>query len=209
VAARKDDATSEASCPAGYTLTGCSCHSFWNSCDGARIENGKCKAYSNWRARGVYAYATCGRLGATNMQNHHGPKSGNWDDAPSKVTCPSGTSLTGCTCYSPYDNCDGAAFVGNTCIAFNSWRGPGVYAQARCGVIPGASGWTQVMSGRSGRNDDAQAKASCPAGKTLTGCTCYSPWHACDGAQPSGNTCVAFNKGGGAGVYAYARCASI
>merc|ERR1711924_519445 len=61
-----------------------------------------------------------------------GPKSAKHDDAPSKAHCPSGSKLTGCMCWSPWESCDGAESQGNTCTAYNSYRGNGVYATARC-----------------------------------------------------------------------------
>jgi len=65
-----------------------------------------------------------------------------------------------------------------------------------------------VKSEKSAKHDDAPTKAACPAGTTLTGCSCYSPWHSCDGAKADSNTCVAFNKSGGNGVFAHAVCLS-
>jgi hypothetical protein len=63
-----------------------------------------------------------------------GSKSGRADDAPSYASCSSGYTLTGCTCYSPWNSCDGAKpdRAKNRCIAFNMSGGAGVYAEATC-----------------------------------------------------------------------------
>ena len=59
----------------------------------------------------------------------------------------------------------------------------------------------------SGKADDAQSIAQCPANTILVSCSCYSPFDSCgDGAKPYANNCVAFNRLGGAGVYAQALC---
>ncbi|RKZ93177.1 MAG: hypothetical protein DRR19_01925 [Candidatus Parabeggiatoa sp. nov. 1] len=70
---------------------------------------------------------------------------------------------------------------------------------------------TDVEGSKSGRADDAPSYASCPSGYTLTGCTCQSPWNSCDGAKPdrANNRCIAYNKSGGAGVFAEATCCKV
>ncbi|CAE8674203.1 unnamed protein product [Polarella glacialis] len=203
----KDDSPTSASCPSGTVLTGCVCYSPWSACDGAKSSGNTCTAYNNGGS-GVYAQARCASLpGASKWSEVLSGKSGSKDDNPTSASCPSGTVLTGCTCYSPWKGCDGAKSSGNTCTAYNN-GGSGVYAQARCGSIPGASKWSEVLSGKSGGKDDNPTSAACPTGTYLTGCTCYSPWNACDGAKASGNTCTAYNNGG-SGVYAQARCGAI
>jgi hypothetical protein len=67
-----------------------------------------------------------------------------------------------------------------------------------------------VEGPRSGKSDDSPSYAVCPDGYTLTGCSCHSPWDACDGAKPdfANNQCVAYNNDG-KGVSAYAICCKI
>eukprot|EP00747_Dinoflagellata_sp_TGD_P103152 gnl/TRDRNA2_/TRDRNA2_168871_c0_seq8.p1 gnl/TRDRNA2_/TRDRNA2_168871_c0~~gnl/TRDRNA2_/TRDRNA2_168871_c0_seq8.p1 ORF type:complete len:601 (-),score=25.28 gnl/TRDRNA2_/TRDRNA2_168871_c0_seq8:272-2074(-) len=121
-------------CPVPTTLTGCTCYSPDDSCKGAVFQNYRCFAYPNdngW----VVAQARCGEL----------PHSSGWidvtsllsavDDASITAECPHGKTLTGCTCNSPQDSCDGAQSSGNTCTAYANGNGGAVVAQARCGVI--------------------------------------------------------------------------
>jgi len=54
--------------------------------------------------------------------------------------------------------------------------------------------------------DDASSDVLCSPEETLTGCDCYSPWGACDGAYSNSQLCQAFNKSNGKGVYAVAQC---
>ncbi len=64
-----------------------------------------------------------------------------------------------------------------------------------------------IESARSGAGDDAPASASCGVNEMLTGCTCYSPWDSCDGARATAvRTCTAYNRNGGAGVFANGIC---
>jgi hypothetical protein len=147
------------------------------------------------------------------VETRVGPKSGTGDDAPSFVTCASGYTLTGCDCHSPWFSCDGAYTSGSTCVAFNRNGGAGVYAVAQCMRINGIIAATSDRwSARSGGGDDNPTSVACPTNMTLTGCSCYSPWAACDGAKPSVvgglETCTAYNDGG-SGVYAIARCTDL
>ncbi len=68
-----------------------------------------------------------------------------------------------------------------------------------------------VEGPRSGKSDDSPSYAVCPEGYTLTGCSCNTPWAACDGSKPDfdNNQCIAFNKDDGNGVYAWAICCKI
>ena len=40
----KDDDLASVSCPDDYTLVGCSCHSWWQHCEGAWTEGNTCYA---------------------------------------------------------------------------------------------------------------------------------------------------------------------
>lgn len=59
-------------------------------------------------------------------------QSGNRDDDPTSVACPTDYTLTGCSCYSPWRGCsDGGYTEGNKCIAKSNGDSP-VFAKARC-----------------------------------------------------------------------------
>ena len=65
LSATADDSPSYAICPNGYTLTGCTCYSPWNSCDGAysEITKNQCDAFANGHSGGsVYASAICCKI---------------------------------------------------------------------------------------------------------------------------------------------------
>jgi hypothetical protein len=129
----RDDQTTTAKCPRGYTITGCSCHSWWKGCDGATIKGNACVAHKGAKGGKVKAHATCAKgLGGYKWKTIRGKKSGKADDAPSRVKCPGGSKLTGCMCWSPWQSCDGAEGKGDTCTAYNSFHGNGVFATARC-----------------------------------------------------------------------------
>lgn len=210
-----DDDVSAVSCPVEYTLTGCDCYSTSYSCDGAYASSAVCYAFNNGGGSGVYAVAQCLRTDGSiaDTQDLASARSGIGDDNPASVSCPLDYALTSCTCYSPWASCDGAypQTVGGleTCTAFNMAGGNGVYAQARCTAL-GETSSQYVAGPRSGIGNHAASSASCASGYSLTGCACYSPWASCEGARPSGtDTCTAYNKVGGNGVYARAICVSI
>lgn len=203
-----DDNETRAVCPTGFILTDCECYSPWYSCDGARpLDSRTCSAFNGSGGEGVYARARCVKItGFSNWKHVQGSRSGTSDDAPSYATCPSGYTLTGCSCHSPWKSCDGAKFQGNSCIAYNKKGGKGVNANAICGKFS-KTGSRIVLSGKSGTSDDAPVTATCPSGYSITGCTCHSPWLSCDGAKHvDDNKCTAYNKNGGSGVFASAQC---
>lgn len=212
--ATKDDSPASATCADGYTLTGCTCYSPWIGCDGVEPKDNGCTAYANGKHSNgkVKAQARCGLTdgptlaGSSDWTVVKSDKSAKHDDAPTTAECPSGTTLTDCSCHSYWNTCDGAKPDGNKCTAYNSGDSGGAFALARCGKVSGTT--SHVKSEKSAKHDDAPTKAACPAGTTLTGCSCYSPWHSCDGAKADSNTCVAFNKSGGNGVFAHAVCLS-
>lgn len=137
-----DHQPSIASCtPDAPVLTGCSCHSNWYGCVGAKTEtsNNTCIAYNGYNSGGfgVRAIAICTKLAVTppRILTVTSQDSGKKDGAPAKATCPIGTSLTSCNCYSGVQGCDGARpMLDNekSCTAFNGWKGEGVEAIARC-----------------------------------------------------------------------------
>jgi len=83
---------------------------------------------------GIFPYLSYAELMCVDTQ---GPISGRSDDAPSVASCPSDYTLTGCTCYSPWDSCDGARpnNTNNICTAYNKNNGAGVFAEATCCLI--------------------------------------------------------------------------
>lgn len=140
-----------------------------------------------------------------------GPRSAQFDDAGSAVSCPTGWKMSGCDCLSPWASCDGAYARDQVCYAFNKGGGAGVYAVAQCLLFDTIKmKATTPESPRSGTSATSWTSVSCDAGSTLTGCSCHSPWAACEGATVVGtNTCRADNKSGGRGVYAEAICLEI
>merc|ERR1719453_2338826 len=93
-----DDNTAYVTCPSTHpTMTSCACDR--ETCDGAYIQK-------------VSGTDRCHAYNASSQ-------SGGNDDDQSKVTCPSGTTLTGCACYSPWIKCENAHANGNECIAYN------------------------------------------------------------------------------------------
>ena len=83
---------------------------------------------------GIFPYLSYAELMCMDTQ---GPRSARSDDAPSVASCPSDYTLTGCTCYSPWDSCDGARpnNTNNICTAYNKNKGAGVFAEATCCLI--------------------------------------------------------------------------
>jgi hypothetical protein len=128
-----DDTVSSANCGAGSQLTGCTCLSMWKACDGARLNGDTCEALSGrgHKEKWSQAKATCVK-GDYTYTNIHGSRSGKKDDDQSLATCPEGFKLTGCSCHSWWRSCDGAVPDGNTCKAYESGKGHGVEAWARC-----------------------------------------------------------------------------
>jgi hypothetical protein len=211
----RDDNPTTASCPSGTTITGCTflAKPFADTADGAKVSGGACTAYNGYKDRSVYAYARCGVFAwSSDWTTSISAKSGTDQDDRAEASCADGLTLTACTCYSPWRACDGAKSSGNTCYAWSNGRN-GVFAQARCGFIAGSSGWTQVMSSKSGTGEGAAVAATCPDGKQVTGCTCYSTrrrGNMCAGSSfTTDNKCIAYNKKSGEGVYAQARCGTI
>lgn len=141
-------------------------------------------------------------------ETRFGSRSETSDDARSEAVCSPEQTLTGCDCYSPWGACDGAYAEANSCYAFNKSNGKGVYAVAQCiSFGPNLVHVRSLESELSESSADSFSAVDCDAGWTLTGCSCYSPWAACEGATIVGsNTCRADNKPGGHGVYAEARC---
>ena len=169
-----DDDTTKISCPAGMTLTGCSCYSDSNSCDGAYTTtvNGKseCVAQKGSGGKGVYAQGRCIKVETTSAKDISGSKSSSADDSQSVVTCDAGMILTGCSCHSLHNCCDGAKFDGNTCRAYNRHGGRFVRAKARCvKMVPCPSanratlGCMGALSFQSQKTDIEACKVQCKA----------------------------------------------
>lgn len=205
-----DDATSEVSCPLGWKMSGCDCHSPWAACDGAYAADDVCYAFNKGGGgRGVYAVAQCIMLDSKiNGTTLFSPRSGTSGQPTSSTTvgCNAGSTLTGCSCHSPWAACDGASVDGaGLCRADNKSGGQGVYAAAICLELGEASS-SPVLGPLSGTADDAPSTVTCPDDHILTGCTCYSENASCDGAKIDGLDCVAFNRSRGTGVQAQAIC---
>lgn len=196
----KPRATANVTCPAGTALTGCACFGLGSSCDGAEVSNNTCSVYTAGGI-GVWAQARCGYI----------PGSSDWQEVlnSSSAVCPVGTVLTGCTCHPMQSGCAGARIVGNLCQAYPTSGAVGAVAQARCGKLPGASGWLETLGGPSASAAGVTVDAVCPAGTTLTSCTCYAADASCAGARSRGNVCTAHSSGRGSGAYSQARCASM
>ena len=43
----RDDFENKISCPQGWTLTSCNCHSNWDKCDGATFDGNTCIAHNS------------------------------------------------------------------------------------------------------------------------------------------------------------------
>eukprot|EP00929_Paragymnodinium_shiwhaense_P115847 TRINITY_DN8499_c0_g8_i1.p1 TRINITY_DN8499_c0_g8~~TRINITY_DN8499_c0_g8_i1.p1 ORF type:complete len:5046 (+),score=966.34 TRINITY_DN8499_c0_g8_i1:123-15260(+) len=128
------------------------------------------------------------------------------------ASCPVGLSLTGCGCFSKDGSCAGVRSDGSSCVALNKKNGTGVWAEIRCGLLPGASGWSDLQS-KLMYGDHSQV--TCPMATSLLSCTCYSTSGACAGAKAIGRKCTAYRHqaageaGDAAAVFAQARCAAI
>lgn len=207
-----DDATSEVSCHAYQTLTGCDCFSPWAACDGAYIAGDVCYAFNKGRGQGVYAMAQCTDFEGRRVESVavQSTISGTSGSSSTTVSCDPGWTLTGCACYSPWAACDGASIVGSdTCQADNKAGGRGVYAEAVC-LNLGETTQATLLGPRSDTFDDAASEVECPADHVLTACSCYSVDGSCDGANiGEGGVCIAWNRSRGSGVQAQARCVQV
>jgi len=135
--------------------------------------------------------------------------------ATATAVCPTGSVITGCSCWSEDNSCQSGATASVTanggtgsCTATN-WVG-GVYAVARCMLDGAASSTTTVTSVATTTADDAFASADCSSGK-LSDCLCADTTASCDGVQSDSNLnrCTVFNDGSSGGMsYAQALCAS-
>jgi hypothetical protein len=137
--ASQDDAQSTATCGSGWTLLACRCQR-GAACDGTYISWGTtCRAVNGIHQGGAIAEAECVRntmafsSTSTAALAVSDVASSGWNTNPS-VSCLSGYTLTGCSCYSPWRGCttknDGAqgTMNGNTC----SVQGSKCTANARC-----------------------------------------------------------------------------
>jgi hypothetical protein len=203
-----DDALITVSCPDDLLLTGCECHSWWDTCDGAYAASGKqCVAHQGGGNK-VTAQAICAYYKdktAADVSVVAGPWVGG-DDSSSQASCPDGSRLTGCSCESFWKACDGAMFSSEQCVAFAGDSNTAHTAKAVASCVTGDYTYVNVAGARSGSGDDNTSEATCPDGFKLTGCTCHSWWRSCDGSMPDGETCKAYESGGGSGVEAHARC---
>eukprot|EP00929_Paragymnodinium_shiwhaense_P049346 TRINITY_DN24896_c0_g1_i1.p1 TRINITY_DN24896_c0_g1~~TRINITY_DN24896_c0_g1_i1.p1 ORF type:complete len:2226 (+),score=381.55 TRINITY_DN24896_c0_g1_i1:132-6809(+) len=211
-----EGAEAVASCPAGYKLTGCSCFSFDGSCAGTRMVGEDCVAVNKRGGLGVHAQAVCGALAediswtAANSSLLHN------DSAPDQVAvaCPEGSTLVSCSCFSSDGACAGSKASGRLCEADlqdGANSSMQVSAHARCAVLAqsDAAGWQDLHSRVSGTANGANVSVSCPPGLRLMGCTCSAPGGSCAGAWTQGGACFAYNKAGGSGVTARARCGKL
>jgi len=203
-----DDAQISVSCDAGHIMTGCDCHSWWDDCDGANPSGGNtCTAQAGGgkyvTAQGICAYYK--DTTAADVSEVTGPQV-TGDDTQSIAECPDGSQLTSCTCYSYWKACDGARIVGEQCQGMSGKNNDKKWVQGKATCVKGDYTYMTIHGARSGKKDDNTSEATCPEGFKLTGCSCHSWWRSCDGAVPSGDTCLAYESGGGQGVEAYARC---
>ena len=104
-----DDAQSKAVCPHGSILHQCDCVPF-RYCDGSWFTSmTTCTAYSNYKASGVQAKASCVWSGSnyTDVERtySHSPF----------VSCPDGTTLVGCTAHTAYQQKANQTMEGNRC----------------------------------------------------------------------------------------------
>merc|ERR1711871_73820 len=207
-----DDAKAYVSCTGGQIMTGCDCHSWWDDCDGANPKDWNTCSAQAGGGKYVTAQGICASYpegtGADDWKEVNGPQV-KGDDKKSEATCPDGWGLTSCTCLSMWKACDGAKSDGNTCTAYGGKNGD-KWSQAKATCVKGDYEYQSIESGRSGKKDDNYAEATCPSGFKLTGCSCHSWWRSCDGAVPqAGETCGAYESGGGNGVTANARCVKV
>jgi len=210
--ASQDDAESTSTCGSGWTLTACRCQR-GAACDGTYISWGTtCRAFNGVHQGGAIAEAECVRNTMASSSTSTAAlavsdvASSGWNTNPS-VSCPSGYTLTGCSCYSPWRGCttnnDGAqgTINGNTC----SVQGSSVQANARC--VKDIKVMAVSSSGWSGSGDDNAKEVDCPTGFKIRGCQCADA-SVCDGARTSGsNRCSVWNGNGGSGARARAFCA--
>jgi len=205
-----DDATVSVSCDEGFILTGCECHSWWDTCDGAYAVDGTTCTAHNGGGNAATAQGICAVYPdktPADVTVVKGPQV-EGDDVVSSASCPAGSQLTGCSCESFWKNCDGARFTGETCEAL-AGGGGGAWAEAHASCVAGDYTYMNVAGARSAAADDHTSDATCPEGFKLTGCTCHSWWKSCDGSMTEGNTCKAYESGGGHGVEAHARCVKV
>ena len=222
----------DATCSAGTYLFGCTCHSWWQNCEGAKfLEDQVCRAYNNGGEGGVTATAICLGFpgGATTttsttsttqkgvapqleqVKTIIGPKSDSFAGAMSSAPCGSDWSIVGCACWSTDDSCDGAYATGNLCRVTNKAEGTGVTSYAQCSknIALGPQGTTHELSALSSNAENAFTEVSCAAGKSMTDCNCWSPWEGCDGATVVDGKCRAHAGPTPVGVFAIATCVTM
>ncbi|XP_062504844.1 uncharacterized protein LOC134181591 [Corticium candelabrum] len=99
--AKRDDAQSKATCPAGYTLTHCQCEI--GACDGAVIANNaeSCTAYNNNNKNQVRVQINCTRFNRNIVSTSviRDPSSG-FANQHHTITCPTGWKILACTYHS-------------------------------------------------------------------------------------------------------------
>ena len=138
----------EVACAAGWTPQEWAAYEAtnghaWLCSDGASAAGeGTCVAMRNWmvptNVPRVSVFATCVKYSdAVTVRTAQGGVSATADDQQSSVNCPSGSTMTGCSCMSssPKENygCDGALIQGSTCKAYNAnGKSTGVLARATC-----------------------------------------------------------------------------
>merc|ERR1719453_732212 len=206
--ATADDSEITVGCDASHIMVGCDCHSWWDDCDGAHMKGGgQCMARAGGgnyvTAQGICAYYK--DKAQTDVTEVVGPQIGG-DDKISSAACPEGSQLASCTCNSFWKACDGATISGDTCQAHAGTGDDRQWVEAHGTCVTGDYTYLTIQGARSGKGDDNTSDATCPEGYKLTGCSCHSYWRSCDGAMPAGQTCHAYESGGGHGVDAYARC---
>lgn len=129
----RDDARAWIQCPAGFAMTGCSYYAPDTHVDGAYVDTFegalRCVAQDgNAAGSAARAVAICYKGLHANMPTSRRSAFGAFsDDALQKESCPAGSRMTGCQCFSHYDNCDGAIPTADWCAAqtgqHNGYRG--------------------------------------------------------------------------------------
>ena len=221
-----DDDTTSVSCPSGYTLTGCSGYTAWQSSDGSWISGNTCYARNGHEGNGIWAYARCCPISAS-CTNVRSSQSGSDDEDTAVAKCTNGYTLTGCTVDTYWTNIDGShpgynfgagknapgelLSTGDVCLGYTSGGGS-VWSTARC--CSSNNGYAlqcrQIWGSMSGSGDDDTSSVSCPSGYFMSGCSVMTHWGNLDGAKfsTSGNTCYGYNGNEGGGVWAVGICCS-
>ena len=78
-----------------------------------------------------------------------------------EYTCPEGFLLTGCTCYSEFQQCSGTKFDGNTCKVYNSKDEYHSTLEANCIKMEGS---VHTYASKYTADDEQVAEISCYEG---------------------------------------------